>query len=59
MQKSPVNNTMRIDLSDKSPDEVAQYLQALLSIRYTFHKRGLKLKIERRPRPAKVKIKPV
>jgi len=59
MQKSSVNNHIRIDLSDKAPDEIAEYLQALLAIRYSLHKKGLKLKINRRPRPAKVKITPV
>jgi len=55
MQKGLVNSSIRIDLSNKAPDEIAEYLQALLAIRYSLHKKGLKLKIERR-RPAKVKI---
>ena len=58
MQKSSVNNPVRIDLSDKAPDEIAEYLQALLAIRYSMYKKGFKLNITRRPRPAKVKITP-
>ena len=56
MQKSSVNSQMHIDLSEKSPDEVAEYLQALLSLRYTLHKKGFRLKIDRRPRLNKIKI---
>ena len=56
MQKSSVNSPIRIDLSDKSPDEIADYLQVLLAVRYTIHKKGFRLKIDRRPRPAKVQI---
>lgn len=55
MQKSSVNSPMLIDLSDKSPGEIAEYLQALLAARYTLHKKGFRLTIERR-RPAKVKL---
>jgi hypothetical protein len=58
MQKGSVNSPIRIDLSEKAPDEIAEYLQALLAIRYALHKKGLKLKIDRRSRPAKVRITP-
>jgi len=54
MQKGSVNSPIRIDLSEKAPDEIAEYLQAILAIRYALHKKGLKLKIDRRPRPAKI-----
>jgi hypothetical protein len=56
MQKSPANKPYRIDLSEKSPDEIAEFLQALLAVRYSLHKKGFKLKIDRSPRPAKVKL---
>lgn len=58
MQKGSVNNPIRIDLSEKTPAEIAEYLQAILSIRYSLHKKGFKLKIDCRPRPAKVKSTP-
>ena len=56
MQKSPVNSPIRIDLSDKTPDEITEFLQALLAARYSLHKKGFKLKINRLPRPAKVSL---
>lgn len=58
MQKKPVNKPYRIDLSDKTPDEIAEFLQALLAVRYSVHKKGYKLNVSRTPRPAKVKITP-
>lgn len=47
-QTRPANNTMRIDLSSKSPEEIADFLHILLSARYTLHQKGLSLQIERR-----------
>lgn len=58
MQKVSVNSPIRIDLSDKAPDEIAEYLQAILAIRYALHKKGLKLNIARRHRPVKLKVTP-
>jgi hypothetical protein len=57
MQKNPVISPIRIDLSDKTSDEITEFLQALLAARYSLYKKGFKLKITRL-RPAKVKITP-
>ena len=56
MQKSEDNNLMRIDLSNKSQEEIMDYFQALLSARYTLYKLGLKIKIDRFPKSSKSKI---
>lgn len=48
MQKISVNIPIRIDLSDKESDEIAEYLQALLFVRYEAQKNGLKLEINKR-----------
>lgn len=47
MQKGVANSLLRIDLSNKSQTEIAEYLQAILAVRYAFQKKGLKLKIDR------------
>lgn len=57
MQKGSVNNLIRIDLSDKTPDEIAEYLQIILAIRYSLYKKRLKLNIKRSSH-SKVKITP-
>lgn len=57
MQQTTANSPVRIDLSDKTPDQIAEYLQALLSIRYEFHRNGLKLKIDRRLSPPKILLR--
>lgn len=56
MQKSEDNNLMRIDLSNKSQEEIMDYFQAILSARYTLYKLGLKIKIDCFPKSSKSKI---
>jgi hypothetical protein len=41
-------------LTEKTPAEIAQYLQAILSARYVLHKKGFKLKIRRRSKSTKI-----
>lgn len=45
MPKKMTKNSKILDLSSKSPDEIHEYLQALLAVRYSLQKKGLKLKI--------------
>lgn len=42
-----------LDLSSKSPDEIYEYLQAVLSVRYFLQKKGFKLKIAVKENPEK------
>jgi hypothetical protein len=58
MQKISVNIPIRIDLSDKEPDEIAEYLQALLVVQYEAQKKGLKLEINKQTSPQIFKITP-
>jgi hypothetical protein len=58
MQKNSVINPIRIDLSDKTQDEIAEYLQAILAIRYSSQKKGFKFKINQRKLSVSRKITP-
>jgi len=41
-------NSFTLDLSKKTPDEIAEFLQALLAARHVLHAKGFKVKINRR-----------
>lgn len=49
MENKPTE-TLRIDLSDKSPQEVSQFLTALLGTKRTLYAHGLHLRILPRTR---------
>ena len=54
MQKKDI---IKFDLSEK-PEDVSEFLQILISVRYILSKTGKKMKIERKKSP-KVKISSV
>lgn len=55
MQKKDI---IKFDLSEKSSEDVSEFLQILFSVRYFLSKTGKKLKIERKKSP-KIKISSV
>lgn len=46
-------NSLTLDLSKKTPDEIAEFLAAILAARHTLKSKGFSMKISRR------KAKPV
>lgn len=55
MQQIQGPKLLQIDLSDKSQDEINEYLKLLLTVRYKMHRLGHKIKIERSSHPIKTK----
>lgn len=57
MQKNSVNK-MVVDLSNKSTDEIAEFLNILLSVRYSLLVKGIQINIIKKTKTQRSKISP-